>query len=350
MTDRLDTALCDRHDLVMLDLDGVVYVGGDAVPGAPEHLARVRERGVRCAFVTNNASRAPDVVAEHLARLGVAAGTDDVVTSAQAAARLLTRRLPAGAPVAVLGAPALEHEVREAGLVPVGVEKEAAEALVTGYGPEVLWREVMRAAVRVRDGLPWVASNTDQSIPTPYGTAPGHGVLVETLSRFSGRDPEVAGKPSPPLLEETIARTGAARPLMVGDRLDTDIAGGAAVRVPTLLVMTGVTGVAELVAADPAERPTYLSADLGGLLDATPPLDAVTTADSDTDGDTDSDGGTGWRAEVVDGRLVVTGDGEPDAWWRAVAVSAWRHRDAGGEVPDTRGLEPPRRSSGETDR
>lgn len=348
MPDRPDTVLCERHDLVMLDLDGVVYVGGDAVPGAPEHLARIRERGVRCAFVTNNASRAPDVVAEHLRRLGVDARAEDVVTSAQAAARLLGRRLPSGASVAVLGAPALEHEVREAGLVPVAVQEDAAEALVTGYGPDVLWREVMRAAVRVREGLPWVASNTDLSIPTPYGTAPGHGVLVETLRRFAGHDPEVAGKPAPPLLEETIARTGAARPLMVGDRLDTDIAGGAAVQVPTLLVMTGVTGVAELVAAAPEERPTYLSADLGGLLAATPPLEGG--AGEGTGHGEGAPAESGWRARVVDGRLVVEGEGDPDAWWRAVAVAAWRHRDAGGEVPDTDGLAPPRRGDTDADR
>ncbi|GAA4693161.1 HAD-IIA family hydrolase [Nocardioides nanhaiensis] len=327
MLDPTDGPLCDRHDLVMLDLDGVVYVGGDAVPGAPEHLARVRGSGVRCAFVTNNASRPPAVVADHLTRLGVQAAPEDVVTSAQAAARLLHRRFAAGSPVAVLGAPALEEEVRSAGLEPVGVDDDDAVALVTGYGPEVLWREVMRAAVRVRDGLPWVASNTDGSIPTPYGTAPGHGVLVETIQRFAGRDPEVAGKPAPPLLEETIERAGATRPLMVGDRLDTDIAGGAAVGVPTLLVMTGVTGVAELVAAEPAERPTHLAADLGGLLEEHPRV---------------VDGASGgWRARVDGERLVVEGGGGADDWWRVVASAAWRHRDDGGAVPDTVHLDPP---------
>lgn len=327
MLEPTDGPLCDGHDLVMLDLDGVVYVGGEAVPGAPAHLAEVRAREVRCAFVTNNASRPPRVVADHLTRLGVEASPEDVVTSAQAAARLLRRRYEPGTPVAVLGAPALEEEVRAAGLEAVGVDDDAAEALVTGYGPDVLWREVMRAAVRVREGLAWVASNTDGSIPTPYGTAPGHGVLVETIQRFAGRDPQVAGKPAPPLLEETIERTGAARPLMVGDRLDTDIAGGAAVGVPTLLVMTGVTGVAELVAAEPAERPTYLAADLGGLLHEHPEV---------------VDGACGgWQARVDHERLVVEGEGQPDDWWRAVAAVAWRHRDGGGDVPDTARLDPP---------
>ena len=136
----------------------------------------------------------------------------------------------------------------EAGLVQVGVEDEA-EAVVTGYGPDVLWGQIMRAAVRIQDGLWWVASNTDLTFPTTFGVAPGHGVLVETLRRFTGVEPVVAGKPARPLLDETVRRCGGERPLMVGDRLDTDIEGAHAAGVDSLLVMTGVTGLAELVAA-----------------------------------------------------------------------------------------------------
>ena len=136
---------------------------------------------------------------------------------------MLRDRLGEGARVVLLGADGLRGALEGAGLVPVGVEDEAA-AVVTGYGPDVRWREMMRAAVRVRDGLWWVASNTDMSIPTGYGMAPGHGVLVETLQRFSGVEPVVAGKPARPLLDETVRRRGEPT-LMVGDRLDTDIEG-----------------------------------------------------------------------------------------------------------------------------
>ena len=177
------------------------------------------------------------------------------MTSAQAAARLLADRLPPSAPVALLGAPALAAEVRLAGLEPVPVDAPEAQALVSGYGPDVLWREVMRAAVLVRDGLWWVASNTDASIPTCYGIAPGHGVLVDTVSRFAGVAPVVAGKPERPLLDETVRRIGGDHPLMVGDRLDTDIAGAVNAGLDSLLVLTGVTGLAELVRARPDERP-----------------------------------------------------------------------------------------------
>ena len=249
-----DEALCSSYDLAMLDLDGVVYVGGAAVPEAPGRLSTVRERGMRLAFITNNASRTPSQVVEHLRELGIEAQPDDVVTSAQAAARVLLDRYGVGARVVLLGAVGLEEALREQGLAPVSVADAGAgaEAVVTGYGPDVLWRDIMRAAVLIRDGLPWVASNTDGSIPTPYGVAPGHGVLVDTIRSFTGVDPVVAGKPARPLLDETVRRVGGAHPLMVGDRLDTDIEGARNAGLDSLLVLTGVTGLAELVAAAPA--------------------------------------------------------------------------------------------------
>ncbi|MDX6372661.1 MAG: glycerol-phosphatase [Nocardioidaceae bacterium] len=322
--------LVQRYDLAMLDLDGVVYVGSDAVPGAPERVAAARAAGMRVAFITNNASRPPEVVAEHLRELGVEAGPDDVVTSAEAAARVLTERLGAGARVVVLGGQGLADAVAEAGLVRVEVEDDA-DAVVTGYGPDVLWGEIMRAAVRIQDGLWWVASNTDLTFPTTFGVAPGHGVLVETLRRFTGVEPVVAGKPARPLLDETVRRCGGERPLMVGDRLDTDIEGAHAAGIDSLLVMTGVTGLAELVAAGAELRPTYISADLGGLQEAQPLPDVSDDAVSLG----------GWRAEVSDGALELSGSGETDDWWRVVAVAAWRHLDEAGEPVATDGVAPP---------
>jgi glycerol-1-phosphatase len=320
--------LCAAYDLAMLDLDGVVYVGGEAVPGAADRIAQARAAGMRIAFITNNAARPPERVAEQLTDLGVPAESSDVVTSAQAACRLLLDRLGAGTAVAVLGGPGLEAALREAGLEPVDVADEAARALVTGYGPDVLWREVMRAAVRIRDGLWWVASNTDYTIPTAYGVAPGHGMLVQSLTAFSGVKPEVAGKPARPLLDETVRRVGGRRPLMVGDRLDTDIEGASGAGIDSLLVLTGVTHLAELVAATPLERPTYLSTNLEGLLTA---HEAPRAAEGGfTAG--------GWRASSSDGRLAVRGSGGTDDWWRVVAMTAWAHQDRAGAVPDADGL------------
>lgn len=331
--------LAHAYDLAMLDLDGVVYVGPDAVPGAAAHIGRAREEGMRVAFITNNASRPPQAVAEHLVELGVSATTGDVVTSAQAAARVLRERYGAGARVVSLGADGLRAALEEAGLVPVGFADDAV-AVASGYGPDLRWSELMRVAVRIRDGLPWLASNSDHTIPTPYGVAPGHGVLVDMLSRFAGVTPEVAGKPSRPLLDETIRRVGGDRPLMVGDRLDTDIEGARNAGVDSLLVLTGVTGLSELVAARGALRPTYVAPDLAGL----------TTGHGAPVRGTGSGSGAGdwllggWSGSVRAGRLVVDSggaDGTAADWWRVAAVTAWHHLDTTGTVVDIAGVRVP---------
>lgn len=326
--------LARAYDLAMLDLDGVVYVGPEAVPGAAGHIADVRADGMRVAFITNNASRPPGEVADHLTELGVPAEERDVVTSAQAAARMVADSYGVGVKVLCLGGPGLATALTEAGLVPVGADDEA-EVVASGYGPDLLWSEIMRAAVRIREGLPWVASNTDHTIPTPFGVAPGHGVLVETLRRFTGATPAVAGKPARPLLDETVRRVGGRRPLMVGDRLDTDIEGAHNAGVDSLLVLTGVTGLAELVAAPPPLRPSYLSVDLAGL--RTPHAAPV------------PDGGEwvldGWRARVGEtGALVVrqtVREAASDGAWRVAAAAAWEHLDDTGRAADITGTRVP---------
>ncbi|QYJ05147.1 HAD-IIA family hydrolase [Nocardioides panacisoli] len=329
-----DGPLAERYDVALLDLDGVVYVGGEAVPGAPAHLADAAGHGMRLSYVTNNASRPPERVARHLTELGVDAGPADVVTSAQAAARVLRERVGASARVVALGGEGLVAALAEAGLEPVGVDDDAA-AVATGYGPDVRWRDIMHVAVRVRDGLPWVASNTDHTIPTAFGVAPGHGVLVDAVSRFAGIAPTVAGKPAPPLLQETIRRTSAERPLMIGDRLDTDIEGAHRVGIDSLLVLTGVTGLAELVAAAPEQRPHHLAPDLAGLLERhvapEPTGDGYDLA--------------GWQGRVRDGVLRVAGEGTTADWWRVAAATAWDHRDRHGAPPDIRDLAVPSATS-----
>jgi hypothetical protein len=200
---------------------------------------------------------------------------------------------------------------------------------------------VIAGAILVREGLPWVASNTDLTVPTPDGPGPGNGALVGAVARFAEREPVVAGKPEPPLLEETRRRVGGERPLVVGDRLDTDILGARRVGYDSLLVTTGVTGLAELVAAGEELRPSYVGSDLGAL--ARPHAAPV-------------EDGAGWRsacwrAEVHDDTLTVSrvDDGgadkdeadASDAWWRAVAAAAWAHQDATGRAPDLGDLRPP---------
>ncbi|MGA8247220.1 MAG: HAD-IIA family hydrolase [Nocardioides sp.] len=331
MADAGGDSLATSYDLVMFDLDGVVYVDGHAVKHAARSIAETRSAGAHIAFITNNASRTPQQVADHLRELGVRAEAEDVVTSSQAAARLLRETHGEGAAIAVLGAEGLVAALREAGLEPVGVGDDRAVAIVSGYAPEVRWREIMQAAVEIRSGLPWTATNTDPTLPTDRGLAPGHGLLVRMISEFAEVAPVVAGKPQRPLLDETLRRVGGSHPLMVGDRLDTDIAGAHNAGTDSLLVMTGVSRLSDLVAARPEERPTWIGHDLSAL---GRPGCAVTSADGRWEAD-------GWSARLEHGRVVVDGSGSPDAWWAVAAGAAWAHRDRTGDPADVSDLAPP---------
>ncbi|OZM75551.1 HAD-IIA family hydrolase [Pseudonocardia sp. MH-G8] len=302
--------LLARHDVLLADLDGTLYRGPAVVPGAVEAVRGAVQRGVRTVYVTNNASRRPAAVAEHLEELGFPAGPEDVVASSQAAAALLAEQLPAGARVLVVGTEALVAEVTAQGLQ-VTARAEDADAVVQGHNPDTGWRQLAEATVAVRGGALWVACNVDPTLPTERGPMPGNGAMVGVVRLATGREPQVAGKPGPALLREAARRTGAQRPLMVGDRLDTDIEGGRAAGMPTLLVLTGVSDAAELLAAPPALRPDYVGADLESL---TAPADGLAPGPR-----------PGWdvRAEGS-GVLVLSGDGSDavDAL-RALCAAHW---------------------------
>ncbi|MFE2916654.1 HAD-IIA family hydrolase [Kitasatospora indigofera] len=324
-----DRPLTEAYDTALLDLDGVVYAGPDAIPHAVESLEAARAAGMRLAYVTNNASRPPQVVAGHLTGLGVPAEAGDVINSAQAAARLVADKVPAGSKVLVIGGAGLVEAVAERGLVAVRSLDEGPAAVVQGYDPSVGWAQLAEASYAVQQGLPWVASNTDLTIPTARGIAPGNGTLVAAVRAATGVEPEVAGKPMPPMHRETVLRTGAKRPLVVGDRLDTDIEGAHNGGVDSLLVFTGVTTPAQLLTAPVEHRPTYLAEDLRGLLLA---QSAVEPADG---------GGFacgGWTATVTEGVLRLDGVGE-DRYdgLRALCAAAWTALDAGAAgAPDGR--------------
>ena len=310
-----DRPLATRHDVALLDLDGVLYIGPDAVAGAPEVVAAAARAGLRPAFVTNNASRTPATVAKHLTELGIPATEDDVVTSAQAAATLVARTVPAGASVLVVGGEGLRAALAERGLRATA-SADGAEAVVQGFAPEVSWTLLAEGTYAVRAGLPWVASNLDATVPTPRGIAPGNGALVDLVARAAGRRPDVvAGKPETPLHEEAVRRTGARDPLVVGDRLDTDIEGAVRAGVPSLLVMTGVARPVDLLAAPEERRPTYVARGLAdGLLEAHPPVHAQ------------PDGGWtcgGWTARREADDLALAGEGDALDRLRAAALAAW---------------------------
>ena len=342
--------LTDVYDVALLDLDGVVYLGPDPIPGVPEGLAEARSAGMRLAFVTNNAARPPHAVADHLVELGVEAKASEVVTSAQAAARYLADHLPGGARVLVVGTTGLELALRERGLVPVADARGQVDAVVQGFSPDMTWQLLAEGAVALNRGVPWVATNLDPTVPSPRGRLPGNGSLVAALRHATGKEPVVTGKPDPAMHRESLLRSSAQRPIVVGDRLDTDIEGATAVGCASLLVLTGVTSPAELLYATRKQRPTYLAADVRGLLMAHPEVELG--SDTATCGP--------WRATAspregepvrlatsVSG-AVPDGDADLDAL-RAICAAAWSadtgeatrvvaDSDAAGKVLDRLGL------------
>ncbi len=307
--------LSQVYDVALLDLDGVVYLGDVAVPGAPQALAKAADAGMRLAYVTNNSSRTPAAIAAQIASFGVPAAAADVVTSAQAAATLLAGRLEPGSAVLVVGGNGLRAAVRERGFRPVTTALDRPAAVVQGFAPSVGYSLLCEGALAVQDGAWFVASNGDATMPTGRGRQPGNGALSQVIVYATGKQPVVAGKPEPPLHAEAVTRTGARNPLVVGDRLDTDIEGAVRAGAPSLLVLTGVTRAEDAVLARPRQRPTYLAADLSGLLAPHPPIAAGHGAFRCG----------GWTARRPDGDspLVLAGSGERMDGLRALCAAAW---------------------------
>lgn len=318
--------LASSYDVLLLDLDGVLYAGASAVPHAARALREVRaELGVKVAFVTNNASRTPAAVVEKLRTVGVDAVEADVVTSAQAGAALLAERLPTGSAVLVVGGEGLRQAVADRGFEIVSAAAAEPAAVIQGFSPDVDWRCLAEATFAVRAGATFVATNTDRTIPTDGGIGPGNGLLVGVVEQATGVRALVAGKPQTPLMVESLRRTGATRPLVVGDRLDTDIAGANAAGLPSLLVLTGVSGLADVLTAVPAERPTFIGADLRALAWPGCPTAIDERVDPGADHGTDSGSGAvgGSANEGPDAtRAPISGDFEVQSWTRRVAAAA----------------------------
>lgn len=316
--------LVSCYDCAMLDLDGVVYVGPHVVEGVPQLLEEARRQELTLAFVTNNAARTPRQIADHLQELGIAAEASDVVTSAQAAARAIAERVSPGQRVLVVGGEGLHEALRDRDLEPVSWNAamdclepagETPVAVAQGFSPSVDWEQLAYGAHSVRNGALWVASNLDLTIPTARGKAPGNGTLVNAIAAAVGHGPDVvAGKPFRPLFDETVQRTESRKPLVVGDRLDTDIEGAVSCGADALLVMTGVTDVRAAVSAANNQRPDYVASTLSGLL-------TTHVAPVQEDGRTVLEG---WAAAVDGGEVVVQARGsDDDAGLRVILAAAW---------------------------
>lgn len=313
---------------VICDLDGVVYRGPTAVPGAVETLNRVTASGIPVAFATNNASRSPDAVGEHLCELGVAPHGWSVVTSSQAAAAYLAALLPEKAAVFAVGGPGVAQALTEVKLAPIRISEvdgTVVAAVVQGLGMDVTWRELAEIGHLVQGGAIWVATNLDLMLPTSRGPAPGNGALVAAVQTATSARPQVVGKPGVALFDLALRRLGTdqAETLMCGDRLDTDIEGANAAGMDSLVVLSGISSLQDLAFAAPSARPTYVTFDLTGLLEPglrldTPPYDLVELS--------------------ADGVLHLPGDGDNGRLLQSVVATAWAALDTGRAVSHDAGM------------
>jgi glycerol 3-phosphatase-2 len=264
---RREATPLDGVDVLLADLDGVIYRGAEAIPHAVESI-NAASATRRVGYITNNASRTAATVAEHLTELGLTVAPDDVVTSPQAAVRLLADTVPAGSNILVVGGEGLTFEVERAGFTVTRSAEDGPAAVIQGFAPEVGWTQLAEAAFALQGGdagIPWIATNTDWTLPLARGTAPGNGTLVSAVHTAVGRLPLVAGKPEVAIFEEARIRFGAAAPLVLGDRLDTDILGANRAGMDSVLVLTGIDQAKQVLAADKDSRPTYVLEDLRQL-------------------------------------------------------------------------------------
>lgn len=266
MPERLDT---QRYRGLICDLDGVVYRGGEACPGAVQGLEEARAAGVRLLFLTNNAGHRPEDVEDRLRALGVTVEPGEVLTSSMVAAAHVAS-LPPPAPDAValaVGGPGVRLCLERAGVQTVG-PAELAEGtgqpvwvVVQGYGPQLTVADLNEAAYALNAGARWVATNADSTLPTERGLAPGNGSLLAAVSHATGRAPDIVlGKPERAAFEAALDVLGLAphEVLALGDRLDTDIRGARAAGIPTALVLTGVHGRDDVAAAPQGSRPDLI--------------------------------------------------------------------------------------------
>jgi glycerol 3-phosphatase-2 len=303
--------LAQEYDCLLLDLDGTVFRGHELTEGAAESLEKVTGRKL---FVTNNASRSADQVAGHLHDIGLPATAADVVTSAQSAAHVLANRLEPGSRVLVVGTEALAAEITAVGLRPVRSFDDKPDAVVQGHSPETGWVNLAEAALAIRAGALWVAANVDATLPTERGLLPGNGSMVAALKAATDSEPQVAGKPAPTLMLDALARGDFQSPLVVGDRMNTDIAGANAAGLPSLMVLTGVNSARDAVQAVPDQRATFIGHDLRALHEDAKVL-AVAAQPA-------------WHIDIGDAAVTVSSAGNDDAGdglsvVRAVANAVW---------------------------
>lgn len=257
--------LADRFDGLLIDLDGVVWIGREPVPGSVEALRTLQGAGKRIVFVTNNPGRLPEAYAERLQGLGVEVGAEQIVTAGTAVARLAGEAAGEGGTAFVIGRSALKEMVAAMGAKLLeGEEAEAADVVVVSGHPGFDYGELKTAKFALDRGAQLFATSHDPTMPFPGGELPGTGAVLAAVEVASGKEATIAGKPERHLFEIAKEAVGEGRLAMVGDRISSDIEGGRRAGLETILVLSGTTSREEAEAADPA--PDHLLEDLAGLL------------------------------------------------------------------------------------
>jgi glycerol-1-phosphatase len=254
-----------RYDQVLLDLDGCVWLGDEALEGAPEALAALREAGKAVAFLTNDVRHTPEEFVRKLWRLGMQAAVSEVVTAGAAVQYLLSGR--DGGAAYVVGSQALVDHVAEAGLRIVNRTEFAsrADVVVVGAHDALTYEEIRIAAQAVARGAELIGATRDASFPMPDGPWPGSGAVLAAVETAAGRTADrIAGKPEPPMYEAARDRLGPGRCIAVGDRPEIDVLGARRAGMDSALVLTGGVSRAQADAADP--RPTLVAESLAALV------------------------------------------------------------------------------------
>lgn len=254
----------DDTDVLFADLDGVIYKGEQAVPNAIDAINRASAR-LRVGYITNNASRTAEHVSAHLRSLGLETTARDIVSSPQAAVKILATLVEPKSTILVVGGEGLTTEVEGAGFTVTDSAEDNPAAVIQGFAPSVGWIHLAEASFALHRGIPWVATNTDWTIPVARGVAPGNGTLVSAVHLAVGRLPVFAGKPEKAIFDLARERFDAHNPLVIGDRLDTDILGANRAGMRSALILTGIDGPKQVLAAPEDQHPTYILGDLRGL-------------------------------------------------------------------------------------
>ena len=310
--------LVQRYDGIFVDLDGVVYRGDEPIQDVGSVLDKVRGTGARLLFLTNNSSRTPEDVAAHLERMGVHADPGEILTSAVATAVMLEREGAQGRTAFVIGERGIRNALQDIGVQVLDGDPDSADMVVIGFDRSADYSKLRTASLLVQRGARLVATNADGSYPAPNGLWPGAGALLSAVVTTTGAAPMIVGKPSRPLFEAAVQLTAARRPLVVGDRLDTDIAGADAMGWDAVLVFTGASMPADLLRSD--VLPTYVGQDISVLLDDRPALRFRDATDGDLEPIVRLLERAGLHSDGAEARLASTVVGVEDASIGATAA------------------------------